>query len=238
MRQHESLRLRRERDLGSLFGGRVPGVAGALALFLAERCFVYQQVRLLCGIHRGGAGPRVAGERDEPAGPGSAYDVGRSDGLTVGQLNVLTFREFAPERSFGNAECTGFLDVKPPASHVLLHEVAQRGTAAVFSRKRADVVSVPFHRAGHDVSRLYFHDLDGKRHALDAELHRRGQNFLGALRAVKKQRLGTALQAERADQPDHSEEVIGGKVREEDLGEGEAHAVAHHLALGPLTAFE
>src|SRR6266481_7893506 len=223
MRQHESLRLRRERDLGSLFGGGMPGVAGALALFLAERCFVYQQVRLLCGIHRGGAGPRVTGERDEPAGPGSAYDVGRSDGLTVGELNVLTFREFAPEWSFGNAECTRFLDVKASASHVLLHEIAERGTAAVFSRKRADVVSVPFRRTSHDVSGLYFHDLDGKRHTLDAELHRRAQDLLRALRTVQEEWLRTSLQTQRANQSNDAQKMIGVKMGEEDLGQRKAH---------------
>jgi hypothetical protein len=32
--------------------------------------------------------------------------------------------------------------------------------------------------------------------------------------------------------------MIGVKVREEDLGQREAHAVAHHLALGAFAALE
>src|SRR5206468_9062195 len=55
---------------------------------------------------------------------------------------------------------------------------------------------------------------------------------------VEKQRLGPALKPQRANQPDHTEEMIGVKVRKEDFGKREAHAVAHHLALGPLATFE
>src|SRR5207237_1805334 len=132
------------------------------------------------------------------------------------------------------------LDVTTSTADVLFHEVTDRRRAAMLSRKGADVVAIALliARRSDRVSRLHFADLDRKRYALDAELHRRGQNFLGAFGAVEKQRLGTALQAERADQPDDAEEVIGVKVREEDLGEREAHAVAHHLALGAFAALQ
>src|SRR2546422_3136706 len=39
------------------------------------------------------------------------------------------------------------------------------------------------------------------------------------------------LKSERADQPDHAEKVIRVEMGKEDLGQREAHAVAHHLAL-------
>src|SRR5690606_13923515 len=45
-------------------------------------------------------------------------------------------------------------------------------------------------------------------------------------------------QPEGAEQADDAEEVVGVEVGEEDVAEGEAHAVAHHLALGALAAVE
>src|SRR2546422_9727813 len=46
------------------------------------------------------------------------------------------------------------------------------------------------------------------------------------------------LKSERADQPDHAEKVIRVEIGKEDLGQREAHAVAHHLALRALAALE
>src|SRR5213076_114591 len=125
MREHESLGLRRQGDLGGLFRGRVPGVAGTLALFLAERCLVNQQIRFLCGIHGGSAGACVTGERDESAGPGSADEASSRQLSAVSKLDDLALGEFAPERAFWNSRGLGLLDVKPPAPYVLLQDVPE-----------------------------------------------------------------------------------------------------------------
>src|SRR6267143_2504286 len=177
MREHETLGLRSQRDLGSLFGGGVTGVAGTLALFLAER-------------------------------------------------------------SFGNPCGLRLLDIKPATTHVLSEDVSERRTAAVFSGKRADVVAIPFCGTGYGISGLYFDDLDGKRYALDAELHRRGQHLLRALGTIQEEWLRPPLQAQRPNQSNDAQEMIGVKVGEEDLGERKAHPVAHHLALGAFAALE
>ena len=108
-------------------------------------------------------------------------------------------------------------------------------------RKRAYVVPVPLPLPPFPSDRvpgLHFCDLDRKRDALDAELHGGAEHLLCAFGPVQKQWFGPTLQAERADQSDDAEEMIGVKVSEEDLGEREAHAVAHHLALRAFAAFE
>jgi hypothetical protein len=46
------------------------------------------------------------------------------------------------------------------------------------------------------------------------------------------------LQAQRPNQSNDAQEMVGMKVGEEDLGQGKAHPVAHHLALGAFAAFE
>ena len=108
----------------------------------------------------------------------------------------------------------------------------------MFRGKGADVVAVPLHRPADRVTGFHFVDLDWKRHALHAELQRRWQHFLCALRAVQKQRFGPPLQAERPDQADDAEEMVGVKVRKEDFGQREADPIAHHLTLGPFAALE
>ena len=105
----------------------------------------------------------------------------------------------------------------------------------MFSRERADVVAIAFPDG---ISRFYLGDFDGERDAFDAQLHGRAQDFLGALGAVQQQRLRAPLQAQRSNQSDDAEEVVGVEVGEEDLGQRKAHPVAHHLALGAFAAFE
>ncbi len=92
-------------------------------------------------------------------------------------------------------------------------------------------------RADH-VARLDLADLDLKRDSLDPELDRLTEYLLRAAGTVQRHRFHARLETQRADQPDHPQKMIGVKVREEDLGQSEAHAVAHHLALGPLATLE
>src|SRR3989449_1699321 len=241
VRQNEPLGLRGESDLRGFFGGRMPGVARAIALFLAEGCFVNQQIGTLPGIHGRCAWPGVARECDEPARPCTTHDVGRSDGLTVGQRHCFTLGELPPKRSFGNSQRPRSLDVEPTAPHVLFEDVSERWPATVFGRKRKHVVPVPLPPSpfpSHRVPGFYFVDLDGKRHTLDTELHGGAQDLLRALGTVQKQRLRPPLETERSDQSNDAQEMIGVKVREKDLGQRKADAVAHHLALGAFAALE
>src|SRR6266566_3227536 len=114
MREHESLGLRRQCDLGGLFRGRVPGVAGTLALLLAERCLVNQQIRFLCGIHRGSAGACVTGEGDDSAGPGGSDKAIGRQLSAVSKLDCLTLGEFAPEGPSGIPAALAFSTSKRP----------------------------------------------------------------------------------------------------------------------------
>src|SRR2546425_5076122 len=107
-------------------------------------------------------------------------------------------------------------------------------------RKRAYLVPVPLPPSpfpSDGVSRLHLCDLDWKRDALDAELHRGAEHLLCAFGPVQKEWLGATLQAERPDQSDDAEEVIGMKVSEEGLGEREGHPVAHPLGPRAFPAF-
>jgi hypothetical protein len=64
------------------------------------------------------------------------------------------------------------------------------------------------------------------------------QHALGTLRPVEAKRLLAVLHPERAHEAGQSEQVVRMEVREEQLAEGEARAVPHHLALGPFPAIE
>src|SRR2546425_269507 len=151
MGQDEPLGLRGESNLRGFFGGRMPGVARAIALFLAEGCFVNQQIGTLPGIHRRCAWPRVARECDEPAWPCNADEAIGRQLFAVSQLDWLTLGEFAPERTFWNSGGLGFLNVKASATHVLFEDISERWPAAVFGRKREDVVAVAFRGPGYRV---------------------------------------------------------------------------------------
>ena len=92
---------------------------------------------------------------------------------------------------------------------------------------------IPLHRP-----RLQLMNLDLERHPFHAESDRALEQLLGPFRPVQLDRLLAPLQPQRAQQPDHPQEMIGVKVREKDLGQGKAHPIAHHLALGAFAALE
>src|SRR2546425_5512931 len=86
--------------------------------------------------------------------------------------------------------------------------------------------------------RLHLDDVDLERHALHPELKRLREQLLRPFRPIQPHRLRSHLQPQRPDQSDHSEKMIGMKMREEDLRQRKAHPIAHHLALGALTTLE
>src|SRR4029077_3598127 len=216
----------------------MPGVARALPLLFAERCLMNQEVGALCRIDRRRARSRIASECNQTSRTRRAYQVGRSDRLTVGQLHCLTFRELAPQRALGNPERACLLDVAPAATLMLFDDVADRGTAAMLGRECMDVVAIPRRRAFHSIAGLHFGDFDGEWNSLDAELHRGAQYLLRSFGAVQKQRLRPPLQTERPDQSDDTEKMIGVKGGEKDFRQRKAHPVAHHLALRAFPTLE
>src|SRR3989442_13790447 len=99
-------------------------------------------------------------------------------------------------------------------------------------RKRAYLVPVPLPASplpSDGVSRLHLCDLDWKRDALDAELHRGAEHLLCAFGPVQKEWPGAAPQAQRPDQSDDAEEAIGMKVEGRKFGEREGHAQRRDL---------
>ena len=177
-------------------------------------------------------GAGVAAVDDEAAGAGGADDLVGVDGAAV-DLDALAVVEAAPERALGDAELAGDLRVEASQARVLGEGVAE-AAAAVRGAEGDDVV-----RAALDaLAGVEAADVDAEGDALDAELHRLAEGVLGAAGGPEAHRLLAALEAEGAQQADDAEEVVGVEVGEEDVVEGEAGAVAHHLALGALAAVE
>src|SRR5712691_8522170 len=138
MREHEALGLRGERDLRRLLRGRMAGVAGAIALFVAERCLVNQEIGALRGVDRRGTGTRIAGERDDAARASGSHEAIGRQLSAISQLDGLTLGKFAPKWTFRDSSCFRFLDVKAPTPNMLLKDIAERRATAVFGGKRAD----------------------------------------------------------------------------------------------------
>src|SRR5207237_6194657 len=208
-------------DLRRFLRGRVSGIPRALALLFAKSCFVHQEIGARRGIDGRGAGPRVAGENEQPARACFTDKAVGRQASAVGKLDRFTLGQSSPEWALGDAGRFRLLDVKASAADVLFQDVADRGSTAMLGRKGADVVAIALliARRADRVSCLHFGDLDWKRNALDAQLHGGAEHFLGAFWAIEEQGLRPPLKTERANQSDDAEEVIGVKVREEDLGE-------------------
>src|SRR4029077_20012454 len=111
VRQQETLGIRGKRNLRRFLRGRMTGVTSAIALCVAERCLVNQEIGALRGVHRGGAGPRIARERDEATGSCSPDEAISRQLCAVSKLDDLALGEFAPERAFWNAGGFCFLDI-------------------------------------------------------------------------------------------------------------------------------
>src|SRR6266540_5582286 len=212
MGDDQSLRFGRERHLRRFLRRRVAGVAGALALLLAEGRLVDQEIGSLRRIDRRGTGPRIAADCHQAPRPRGADKIGRLERWTVGKCDRLALCQLAPQRSFGDARRLGLLDVEASAAHVLLQYVAERRATAMLSGKRADVVPVSFPDR---ITCLHFIDFDWERYSLDSQLHGRSENLLRPFGAVEKQRLRPPLQSEGPDQSNDAKEVIGVKMREE-----------------------
>jgi hypothetical protein len=118
---------------------------------------------------------------------------------------------------------------------VLDERVAHRRHARVLDGERHHVVLVA---APDGRARLDLDHLDREAHAVAAERHRLAQHARRAARAPQPQHLRAPLELQRAREPHDAEQVVGVRVREEDVGEGERHAVAHHLPLRPLAAVD
>src|SRR5205809_1897024 len=122
----------------------------------------------------------------------------------------------------------------------MLAQSVPDGSPTMLRCKDVDLIRIPHpaSRIPNHLTGLDFADLDFELCSLHPELDRLAKHLLRPLRPIQPHRLGARLQPERPDQPDHPKKMIGMKMREEDLGQRKAHPVAHHLALGALTALE
>ena len=139
----------------------------------------------------------------------------------------------APERPLRNAQLARPLGVEPPQPGVLGQRVAD-GVGPVLGLEDHDVVFV----ALEPVARLHLHDLDRKLVRSMPTVSMPPEDPLRAPRAVEHHRRGAVLQAHGPEQAGDAEDVVGVIVGEEDLAEGEADPVPHHLPLGALAAVE
>src|SRR5205823_5621790 len=217
----------------------MPRLLGPLLLLLPKRRLVNQQVRSLRRIHHCRTRPRVPSKHDHAAGTFGPHDPLGAHLPPVRQLDRLTLLQLPPQVSFRNAGGARFVGIKPPGTLMLLERVPD-GTPTMLGAEHVNVVRFPFpvSRFPNHLTGLHLDDINVERDSLDAELKRLRKQFLRSLRPVQPHRVRTGLQAERTDQTDDSEKMIGVEMREEDLGQREAHPVAHHLALGALAALE
>src|SRR5690606_10231175 len=117
---------------------------------------------------------------------------------------------------------------------VLDQRVAQRRALAMLHLEGTDLVVL----AAHDGARLEVRHREREGQLLVPDAFGTLEQRLRATRAPDAERGLAELQRERLQQAQRTEEVIGVEVREEQILEREAHAVAHHLALRAFAAVE
>ncbi len=145
----------------------------------------------------------------------------------------------SPQGTLGDPGRACLVHVEPAASLMLAQRVPDRA-APVLGPEYMNFVRLPppASRVPNHFARLHLDDVDIEGNSLHAELNRLAEQLLRALGSVEAHRLGARLQPQRPDQPDHTEKMIGMKMREEDLRQRKAHPVTHHLALGAFAALE
>src|SRR5205809_7869725 len=135
--------------------------------------------------------------------------------------------DFSPERSLGNSQVTSALRIEAPFAVRLHQRVPHRGTGPVLHGEGNDRVIL----ALESLARIELANLDCECQSIDAELLRAFEVSCRALRSPESQGVSAALQRNRAHQPDHTDDVIGMKVREKGGVQRERRAVTHHLSL-------
>jgi hypothetical protein len=85
---------------------------------------------------------------------------------------------------------------------------------------------------------LEIRDLQRKAEPIHPELLGAFERALRSTWSPQAERLRASLQRHRSHQADHADHMIGMEVCEEDVGQSEGDAVAHHLALRSFAAVE
>jgi hypothetical protein len=83
-----------------------------------------------------------------------------------------------------------------------------------------------------------FSDLQREPEPVSAESLGAPQDLACASRSPEMERVRAPLERHRPHEANHSEQVVGMKVGEEDVAEGERDPVAHHLTLRALPAVD
>src|SRR5438034_906940 len=214
MRQHQLLYPRRQRHLRRLARRRMARLLGPLLFFLAERRLVHQQIRPRRRVHDRRARPGIARDDHLATGTRLTDDAFRSDRPTVRQSDSFTTLQLPPQRSLRHPKGLSFRGIESPEPLLLDQRVPDR-PAPVFGREYAySVRATPYaFFITNLVSRPDFPDFDSERHPFHSQLDRALQQLLRALRPVQLDRLLAPLQPQRPEQPDHSQKMIGVKVR-------------------------
>src|SRR4029079_2133300 len=96
----------------------------ALGLFVTERRFVHEQVRVSRHLDRGCARTRVARDDDAPAGPRRTNELRRIDRAAVGERHRQAAMYLSPERALRNSHLACELRIEAALPRLLDERVA------------------------------------------------------------------------------------------------------------------
>ncbi len=221
-------------DASGLARGGVPGVGGAVGGIVRERRVVNQEVGAVRGGDDGVVGARVARVDEFATGAGVADDLLGADDGAVLQFDRVALVELRELRADGDAEFLGLLAVEA-ALAVVLDERVPDGGRAVGGVERADLV---LGAVEDGLARAHLADTDGEADVPADGEHERLYLVAEASGDVNRQGVLAVVEVPRLDESRQPEDVVAVGVRDEHVGDVEAGAVPHHLALGRLAGVE
>src|SRR5438128_11160830 len=114
----------------------------------------------------------------------------------------------------------------------MLAQSVSYGSTTMLRGKDANVVRFPFPASRFPKHHPGFHflDLDVELNSLHPELNRLAEQLLRPLRPIQPHPRLAPLPPHRPDPPEHPDNMIGMKMRKEDLRQRKPHPLAHHPA--------
>jgi len=223
-----------DRDGGGFARRRVPCFRSASGFLVGEGRFVDEDVGAERGLDGCVTRTGVASDHEPSSWPCWTHQLRWADHAPVVQRHFDPPVQSTPHRSFGNSELSGALGVESTESLLLDEREAEGRGSYVIRRESDDRVAIAPHAiAGSELAILHW-----KRNAICTQSLGASEDLGRASGTPEPERLLAALQRHRAQQSHHAEHVIDVHVGEEDVAQGKADRVAHHLPLRPLATVE